>query len=128
MCYCDRPAQTFSSVCFFPANTIPSIPVLSLHHTHTAPYPSAWTLMNRRTPRRRKQMQSLLTAGTANTTTGRSTNNSCSIPLHANCSSTAWTRHQTPAPGIWTDQSRAQWLTAGAQHLRTTFLQAGPAL
>lgn len=115
----------------FTANTSPATRTLFPQHTPTAPYPSAWIQMDRKRMmkrQRRRQTQSLQKVTIANTTTGRSTNTSCTIPLHTSCSSTGWSRPQPPAPGIWTDQSQGPWLTAGAQHLRTTSHQAGPVL
>ena len=110
--------------------------VLFPQHTPTAPYPSVWTPTGKkkkkrtttRGRRRRRQTRSSPKAATANTTTGRSTNTSCTTRLRTGCSSTGWSRPQPRASGIWTDQSRGPWLTAGARHLRTTSHQAGPVL
>lgn len=112
----------------FPANTSQA---LLPQHTPTAPYPCSWTLTGRKRMRRRqrrRQTQSSLKITAAKTITGRSTNTSCTTPLHTSCSSVDWSRPQPPAPGIWTDRSQGPWLTAGAQHLMTTSHQAGPVL
>lgn len=116
-------------VMHFPARTSPATLALSPQHTPTAPYPSAGILMNRtkmKRKQRRRQTQSSLKITAANTTTSRSWNISCTTPPHTSCSAMGWSRPQLPAPGIWTDQSQGPWLTAGAQHLRTTSHQAGP--
>lgn len=115
-------------VIHFPANTSPATLALSPQHTPTAPYPSAWTLMSKKKRRRMKRRQTSLKITAANNRTSRSTNTSCTTPLHTSCSSMAWSRPQPPARGIWTGQSQGPWLTAGAQHLKTTSHQAGPVL
>lgn len=115
----------------FPASISPAILALPPQHTPTAPYPTAWILMNRmkmKRKQRRRRTPTLLEITTANTTTSRSRNSSCTTPLHTSCSSMGWSRPQPPAQAIWTDQSQGPWLSAGAQHLRTTSHQAGPAL
>lgn len=124
--------QDFTDILFmhFPARTSPATHALSPQRTPTAPYPYVEILMNRMRMKRKqrtRQTQSSLKITAANTTTSRSRNISCTTPLRTSCSAMGWSRHQLPAPGIWTDQSQGRWLTAGAQHPRTTSHQAGPA-